>query len=518
MSVKPEINSEFIPNIKKEPIQELDSIQFVGGDPTPKANKKTLFTLLTMLLLLPALTLATLNQTVWKSRAQEVVTPPTTPPIDIPSTPTQAPSPNPFSKMSAKLAYPGPAAFAFTFTQPGPTKPGQFTIDVSTDPNLTSNVFADFASSTSLPVTITNPNKWSSYSCGTTIYWIVKTTSGYKSPITSTSVLCSASGTFSNFSSNLKYPGPASFFFDYKGTATSFTVDISADSTFTTNVRKNIDTTVTSPAIANDLSSLSYYGCNKTIYWRVTSNKNETSPIQKNQVSCIFSNFSSSMQYPRPASFFFDYNGLGKTFTVDVSSSPTFSTDVRTKVDVTTKSPAIWTGPDTWPSYTCGKTLYWKVSSDKGEISSIQSNTVVCPSQPKPTITSTPTPTIAKIIPMVPNRPPASSLPTFTTTSLPYGFAGTAYSATIQATSPTSITMTMSATGLLEGMTFGSCVNSISTAGKITSTITCKISGTPKNQYFFRNVNIKVTDQMGKTVTKTYQLNILPSTWKRFFR
>ncbi|OGK23453.1 hypothetical protein A3C25_02180 [Candidatus Roizmanbacteria bacterium RIFCSPHIGHO2_02_FULL_38_11] len=94
--------------------------------------------------------------------------------------------PGTFSNLSATLPIPGSAVFNFDYSSTSPN----YIIDISTYPDMSWDTYLTFAQGPSSPVTESNPTKWDKYSCGRTLYWRVKTTTGVQSDIQSATVTC----------------------------------------------------------------------------------------------------------------------------------------------------------------------------------------------------------------------------------------------------------------------------------------------------------------------------------------
>lgn len=101
-------------------------------------------------------------------------------------TPTSTPVPVSFTGLSASLPGTGSAVFYFTYSGSSPS----FAIDISTKSDMSTDVYSTFTWGTSSPLVENNPTKWDKYSCGRTLYWIVKTPSGDKSKIVPSVVTC----------------------------------------------------------------------------------------------------------------------------------------------------------------------------------------------------------------------------------------------------------------------------------------------------------------------------------------
>jgi len=94
--------------------------------------------------------------------------------------------PGKFSNLSATFPYEGDAQFNFKYSQEGL----RYTIDVSTLPDMSYDVYVNFAQSGVNPIIETNPKKWDKYSCGRDLYWRVKAFDNTTSPIIKSTVTC----------------------------------------------------------------------------------------------------------------------------------------------------------------------------------------------------------------------------------------------------------------------------------------------------------------------------------------
>lgn len=96
-------------------------------------------------------------------------------------------SPPSISNLNATLSYPSPATFSFDYSGPS----NNFIVDLSTFPDMSSDVYLTFASGNQSPLVENNPTKWDKYSCGRTLYLHVRDSTGLVSSIQSATVNCS---------------------------------------------------------------------------------------------------------------------------------------------------------------------------------------------------------------------------------------------------------------------------------------------------------------------------------------
>jgi prepilin-type N-terminal cleavage/methylation domain-containing protein len=117
-------------------------------------------------------------------------TPTPVPSATPPSVPTNTPTPIPtgFSNVSAALGH-DQAAFSFAYNG---TPISPYVIDISTLPNMASDVYLSFGSGYGSPVVTANPvTKWDKYSCGRTLYWrVTNNARSINSPIQTSVITC----------------------------------------------------------------------------------------------------------------------------------------------------------------------------------------------------------------------------------------------------------------------------------------------------------------------------------------
>lgn len=89
-----------------------------------------------------------------------------------------------FSNLSAQMPENGPATFRFNYSGEG----GEYKIHVSTFPDMSEDVFVNFAYGKVNPIIKMDPRIWDKYSCGRTLYWRITSGSGVESPIIATQV------------------------------------------------------------------------------------------------------------------------------------------------------------------------------------------------------------------------------------------------------------------------------------------------------------------------------------------
>jgi hypothetical protein len=124
------------------------------------------------------------------------------------------------------------------------------------------------------------------------------------------------------------------------------------------------------PGMDNGL--LDNYGNPIPSWWDYIANPDALNPTG------TFSNMGASLGRDS-ASFNFYFSGSTTYQTVDVSTSPTFSSDVYYNFAYTYDvMPVVNTTPNQYYSYYCGRTIYWKARS-LYSTSPIQSATVTCP-------------------------------------------------------------------------------------------------------------------------------------------
>ena len=238
------------------------------------------------------------------------ITPTPTPvPTAIPtSTPSPTPSPTPipgnFWGLDATLPAPGGSQPYFSFYYSERTS--WFYVDVSTSSDFSADVYQGFTDgpyhATDNQLYVDNPTKWSSYSCGKTIYWKVRTAEGLESPIQTAQIWeCGGgggggggeSGRYSRLSANLE-KDQSGFNFKYvgygAGTAWAFhRVALSTDSQMSTDVYYPWDGGYNSPIISdwfNPRTVWDKYRCDRDLYWRINLYPYAESAITHDIVEC----------------------------------------------------------------------------------------------------------------------------------------------------------------------------------------------------------------------------------------
>ena len=282
-----------------------------------------------------------------------------------------------FSALEATLA-PGLAEFSFEHTGSG-----TYEIDVSTDPNMNTDVYANFGSGSASPVVVVGgATSWDKYVCGATLYWRVRLRDTADVSGIQSAVVC-APNPFQDLSSafNLRQ---AAFVFDYTGTSDSFTVLAStrpdmSGTLWTTEATR-------SPILLRDPAvEWPGYGCGYILYWRVVDEHGVRSPIQEKHV-CGSVGFSDEVATfgPDGAVFSFGYRGAADDFRVDVSTVPDMSTDVYVGFGAGNESPIEVSSPQVrWDKYRCDRTLYWQVKElSNGAVGEIHATTVTCSATP----------------------------------------------------------------------------------------------------------------------------------------
>jgi hypothetical protein len=92
-----------------------------------------------------------------------------------------------FSDLSAELPGNGPAKFYFSYAG----EADSFTVNISTLPDMSWDVYLFFAAGTASPLVNPDPaGAWAKYRCGARLYWRVETAEGVKSEIQEAMVTC----------------------------------------------------------------------------------------------------------------------------------------------------------------------------------------------------------------------------------------------------------------------------------------------------------------------------------------
>ncbi|MFC1996942.1 DNRLRE domain-containing protein [Chloroflexota bacterium] len=99
-----------------------------------------------------------------------------------------------------------------------------------------------------------------------------------------------------------------------------------------------------------------------------------------NLVQYPFFSMTGKLSIGSSAIFSFDYSGSTSGFYVNMSTYPDMSEDVYLHFAEGLNSPLIEADPTKWDKFSCGQTLYWRVISNSGIQSTIQSTDVICAS------------------------------------------------------------------------------------------------------------------------------------------
>lgn len=197
-----------------------------------------------------------------------------------------------FLSLSADMPIEGPARFNFGYLGWA----SSFRVDVSTLPDMSTDVYLDFAVGNTGPLVEADPKKWDAYSCGRVLYWRVTSNRGVQSPIQRTSVVCTEAqageeqlnlnAPYTNLSATMPIGGPATFHFKYAGVATNFRVDVSTSSDMSTDVYMSFASGKEGPLVEPNPTKWSAVTCWRRLYWQVVSNRGARSPIQTIIVMC----------------------------------------------------------------------------------------------------------------------------------------------------------------------------------------------------------------------------------------
>ncbi len=203
------------------------------------------------------------------------------------ATPTPSPSSSPtstnFTDLSA-VAYKNSTVFNFKYSGESTSL---FKVNLSTTSDMSWDVYGDFATGVSSPVTISNPSaKWAKYTCGKQLYWKTYNADGSQSsPIQSLTVDCSTP--FVNLSSKLA-SASATFNFAPQVISSMYRIDLSTTSDMSWDVYLNFVFGTNSPiTLANPNTRWVKYACGTTLYWKISnSDRTDSSPIQSATVTC----------------------------------------------------------------------------------------------------------------------------------------------------------------------------------------------------------------------------------------
>lgn len=104
-------------------------------------------------------------------------------------------------------------------------------------------------------------------------------------------------------------------------------------------------------------------------------------PTQETHTTPSFSDLKADMQIDvagvRSATFEFQFNQQSEYYVVDVSTDPQFNSNIYLEFAKGSSIPLIATGTDYY-DFTCGTTLYWRVTSNQSVRSDIQEALVKC--------------------------------------------------------------------------------------------------------------------------------------------
>ncbi len=350
--------------------------------------------------------------------------------------PNNAPQPTPgiFSEgMIASYAN----QITYTFDYSGRTN--NYVVEMSTLPDMSSDVYVGYASGYASPIVEKNPIKWDKYSCGRTLYWhVIDQISHITSSIYSFTVGCTvvptaaptqlppsitptvaaatptatpAASVFSNLSA--VFGSQASFSFTYSGTQnTNRIIDVSTVSDMSTDVYLTFVQGTSIPLIEANPTKWDKYSCGRTLYWRVRNSAGEVSPIKATTVtlcptptpiatlvptktpsptvtpqptatpvpSSLFSGLSAQLTRTK-ATFSFKFTGAinagTSAYSVDISTQASMLSGLYMNFATGSKSP-LTNNAITWNQYTCGKDLYWRVHTNTGYWSKITKTRVKC--------------------------------------------------------------------------------------------------------------------------------------------
>ena len=145
---------------------------------------------------------------------------------------------------------------------------------------------------------------------------------------------------------------------------------------------------LSAPALARQSVSCSDWGCSTQGFFKYwlrhlpafagvapdgTSNDWWQYIIDPNLVQSPFSNLAATTPMEDAAEFFFSFSGSSSGFYVDVSTSAEFSANVTWRFVEGVSGPLINHTPEKWDNYSPGQIIYWRVTSNSGLRSPIQS-------------------------------------------------------------------------------------------------------------------------------------------------
>jgi hypothetical protein len=284
----------------------------------------------------------------------------------------------PYTNVSERLPSNGAATFSFAYAGGA----SSYKVDISTRPDMSTDVYVNFATGSASPLTVASPAAmWDKYVCGRTLYWRVTSNTGVRSAIRGAPVMCP--DVFYYQLARASSTGPATFNFAYNGNATSYSVNASTVADMSTDVYVNFASGSASPlTVANPAAKWDKYTCDRTLYWQVVASTGYRSPIWVMHVACpnTFYYLSDKFLSAGPASFTFVHNGSASDYTIDVSTVADMSSDVYLNFARGSTIPLVVENPAArWDKYTCGRTLYWRITSNTGYHSQIRPTQVMCP-------------------------------------------------------------------------------------------------------------------------------------------
>lgn len=173
------------------------------------------------------------------------------------------------------------------------------------------------------------------------------------------------------------------------GGAASQVVMVCAGVTITN--KSNAKLTYADLKVGNKVTVGGYYTNNTMTMLAATITQNSKTPTPSPTVISklgIYSNLSSKFE-EKSASFFFNYSGIPpKNYYVALSTDPKVLKDVYLNFAIGPSSPVTQNNPTKWDKYVCGRTLYWRVTTEEYQsnwskynpnlMSPIASGTVTC--------------------------------------------------------------------------------------------------------------------------------------------
>lgn len=203
-----------------------------------------------------------------------------------PSIPSDiAPNPLPtktaLNQNEAVFYFPAPISFG-----------NDIAIDLSTSPDMSTDVYGNFAEGDSNPIITIHPTKWDKYICGKTLYWQARSKRYNQKSAIYSSVVCPPIPTPTPSTTPTPTPitlilstvsktdsiaftfSPTTSFGDY------YYIDLSTTSDMSSDIYGKFAEGMSGTVVQSNPTQWDKYSCGRTLYWRVTGNNGQFSPIK----------------------------------------------------------------------------------------------------------------------------------------------------------------------------------------------------------------------------------------------